>query len=75
MGKLCISYISISKKLKFLDVLDLLSWIQSLWASPGTIQNCVASVKLELVINSIKSLFSEFVTTVHYPSALKNEVS
>lgn len=37
-------YKSITKKLKFLDILDLFPWIQSLWASPGTVQNCVASI-------------------------------
>lgn len=56
------------KPLKFLDVLDLHSWIQSFWASFSTIQNGMASIQLELIIYSIKSLRSIFITTIHYPS-------
>lgn len=46
---------------------DLLSWVQPLWTSTSTVQNGVAAIELEFIINGLQSLLSVLITTVAYP--------
>ena len=55
--------------LKLLDVCDLFARVQTLWTGTGTVQDCMATVKLELVVNSLKSFLCVLIPTVAYPPA------
>lgn len=58
-----------SFRLKWLDVCNLLSRVQTLWTGTSTVQYGVAAIQLEFIINGFQSLCSVLVTAVTYPPA------
>lgn len=58
----------LASKLERLDTLDLLCGVQTLRASTSAVHNCMAPVKLELVIDGLQPLFGVLITAVRYPS-------
>ena len=60
---------SSSSHLKPLDMLDLLSRVQTLWAGTSTVQYGVTAVELEFIINGLQSLLGVLITAVAYPPA------
>jgi len=59
--------------LKLLDVCDLFPWVQSLWTGTSTVQNCVASIQFELIVNGFKSFLSVLISAITYPPAYVNK--